>query len=326
MDQIHVTSKAGGITAIINTMGYLPVESVIAAAITADRRIGLVARLGYDESADPIEWAHTVITPMVRNHYTRLVIMHFMNERGDHAEHVRVLNEQAVLHGIDVQDEMVIVGDRFWSSCCTDPQCCPPEGEQWERDTMIDLEFAVHGTVAEPGASRDDIVALAKAGPDPLPRFAVLSDTPLGVCEDACQAVMDMLAGRVPDDGTIDSLGIAVASNIGFRDLLIGRVQRSVPEELFTEEVLERATMLVVEEVDWLRLRTTSIAVAQRVPDAPGSEALLSVLASFTIMDGVLARTLTERALAITPTYRLALLTRQMIQLGINPIRSAVQA
>lgn len=77
---------------------------------------------------------------------------------------VKAVTAEVTQAGGDMVDVLLVVGDRWWSYCCTDTDCCPAEGRRFPDDVSAFSAAATYaGLVALP--DRDALAAVL----DPLP-------------------------------------------------------------------------------------------------------------------------------------------------------------
>jgi hypothetical protein len=205
---------------------------------------------------------------------------------------------------LHVRDTLRVDGNRYWSTQCDNPDCCPPEGRELAAETAASTALrAEAGLTAAP--SRQTL-ADRIAGPEGEHAEAARQawqqalSQPITAAQGR-QAVQDALAatyqGRQLSDDDLTRLAAAM------RDLEIrdDAWARMTPDKASEHQAL------------WT-------AAVRRLPDeAVAAPATLLAWTAWQQGNGALANIALDRALAAQPGYSMATLIDQAVSAGIDP-------
>lgn len=218
----------------------------------------------------------------------------------------------SVIEALDteIMDMVRCEDNRYWSYCCEDPECCPPEGTPYDETTSHAAVGAViAGLSAMPsrqafadrlapveGTDREAVrlaTRTARARADALLNTA----TPRYWYDEGHARVSDAFDRQEHTADEIAWLGVLLTS-ILVRDMamtLLGLHSAEAHIQLWTE-------------------------VARRVqPEYAAPPATLLAFAAYYIGDGTLARIAVARALSADPGYRMAAMLCWALDHGIEP-------
>jgi hypothetical protein len=232
---------------------------------------------------------------------------------------------------IEVREALRVEKGRWWSYLCTDPGCCPADGTAFDiRATVVAAEATVAGqvvlsdraelarTVAPPaGAAARSLQQAARRAESRL--YDWLGDEPdpgelrERMVEEGLPLVRELLE-RVADLPAEELAGLLGNDEVAWLGLLLTHVRvrdeawvRIDPDEAGVHVELWRHVMRRVEE---------------RYVPAP---ACLLAYAAFISGDGGLANVALDRAVEADPAYSMALLLRDLMQLGVPPIKARLR-
>ncbi len=216
--------------------------------------------------------------------------------------------------GIRLADVLRVEDGRYWSYLCTDPACCPPEGNALDPADPAAAALTGYGLTAL--ASRDDLAATI--GP--------VTGADAEAMEQATRQAARVIARdleAVGQDAVFDGLRRTVQDAI-IRYRQGGTITE--PAELARISLALRA--VEVRDDAWARMQpahcaahlklwtdVTRHATPGRVP-APAS---LLAFVAWQDGDGALATIAVDRALADDPDYTMAKLIGQALHAGLPP-------
>lgn len=217
---------------------------------------------------------------------------------------------------IAVVESLRVTGNRYWSLGCTDPGCCPTNGQPYEVATSrVAAEATLAGRVALPdrealvatlaGPQGDDLVAIEQATDKASLRLARTTAQRLRL--DSRRAYTDAARRyrdhrQLPDPG-IAWLTVLLEADRQLRDLAWRRIEQ--------EPFDETHTLLWA---DVLRRCAPSVAAAP---------AVLLGYACWRIGDGIRAGVAVQRALDCDPQYAPALLLDEILRRAVPPPAAA---
>jgi hypothetical protein len=212
--------------------------------------------------------------------------------------------------GVPVVDQLRVTDGRWWSYCCPDLICCPEEGNPClPPDSTIAAAATFSGAVALP--DRAALVAqLEPAGT---------------VSSAAARKRLSELSGRESQEAAfVRKVRRAGRSAVREAERRYRSGRRLTDDEVAWLGVL--LTWLPVRDYAWTRTGDSQWWVAlwmdvlRRVEPAhvPAPACLLG-FAAWRGGQGALARAAIDRAFEHAPTYQMALLLHEFLQLGVNP-------
>lgn len=297
-----VTKLSGpgdAIAMIPYVLGFRPAESLVVIVLEGPRkRFGPCFRM--DLVTDPGDAAAQAryTGSLVRQHSFRCVMVFAFSDEVEPAQTVlELVQRELVSAQVDVADAIRVDRTRWWSTSCTNPLCCGPEGTPYDVDTSrVAAEAVLAGMQRAPDReslrdqvaaldadrrarvaaavtalnSREEIGALVRSG---LPRADQLS-----ICEIAA------LAAAVQDLPARDAAWVLMTrASAGQHFELWRRVMQSVPDELLSPV---------------------------------GS---LAAFAAWLSGNGVLASHAAERVLSVDPGYSMAKLVIDALTACLHP-------
>jgi len=221
-----------------------------------------------------------------------------------------------------IRDCLLIVGDRWWSFLCAEPECCPPDGTEVDPRVVDEVaaRFALAGVARLP--SRQSVLAIC--APD-----VVVQATHRPLVRQARRALAARLRSAVEPSGALEA----------WRDESIGSIRHWLLESWSpTPQDSHEPAQIMVALCD-VRVRDTVLwEVAQsRHHDAHrafdrAAEVLraaprgviapigtVTALLAWLIGDGVRATAALDRVSADDPDYSLAELLRGSLAAGLPP-------
>ncbi|MFF4735724.1 DUF4192 domain-containing protein [Streptomyces sp. NPDC001262] len=348
--QITLRSPAELADALPYLMGFHPTDSIVMVALHGDRgRFGGRLRLGIPGSRD--EWpdvcdqlAETLVAGSAkRGARPDGIVLFLCRDPGEGETALEVMKRLQPLAqclriacgGLDVPvyEALCISGGRFWSYCCPDERCCPPEGVPLALPGTSVMAAAaayagiqVRGTLREMEAryapltgdrAEAQLRALDGAAADLVPR--ILSGTS---CETVRQETLDLVrllldrfheagpgAQRTESDARDDALvGVdeAAAVIIGLQD----RAARDRAAEWMEGPQAPAALRL------WRALARRCVPPYQEHATAPFA---LAGWVAWSVGDHPEARVALGGALTIDPGYLFAQLLHRACNEGLDP-------
>ncbi|MBC6461978.1 DUF4192 domain-containing protein [Actinomadura sp. HBU206391] len=222
--------------------------------------------------------------------------------------------------GVRVREALRVEDDRFWSYLCTDPACCPAEGNRFDITTSsIAAQAILDGQVALSGRAE-----LART-------VAPLDGAVRASMRKATRCAEERLFGWVEEalDPAVVRARI-IGDGLGFVRRLMDRVgsEGTMPTDDEIAWLGVVLTHLRVRDEAWVRVdldrldrhvefwRAVLCRVEQPYAAAP---ACLLAYAAFSRGDGGLANVALDRAFDADPDYSMAGLLRDLISAGLPP-------
>lgn len=322
-------------------LGYHPTGSLVVVAIGDGGRMGVVQRIDLPQAGESAHAAASALVPaLLRDGARSVTIIGYEMITGSSVAPAEVLSGLAAAEGIEVVDTLVVRGDRWWSTACEDPTCCPAEGKPLSGTSAAAAELI--GVGCAPLPNRTAVAARLA----PTARAASLvaecerqSGTPGEITAARGLAAWARVLGTTDDVPVTDlpdsalCLAALVLQDIEARDGLIAWLTPgTLPLDLVRPDLIGLLDKAI--QVPWRKTgETAPIAGAEsshraqdrlmtlcaNLPDSHACPAL-TMLANLAWWrgDGAIARLALDRALAADPGYRLAILLSRMVELGIR--------
>ncbi len=318
----RINGPAELLQAIPYLLGFHPLDSLVLVGLRGTRLI-VTARLDLADAAESGVIAHTIAAMSRGGAATVVGVVYDRDPRtGDSATlpwsglAVSIAADAADF-GCDLTDLLLVAGRHWWSLCCTEPTCCPPDGRDLpDGPSEFTAAATVEGVVALP-----DRAALA-AVLDPLSDAVRGALEPL-IAQFENAAVATVLAGRSarsdrsikralfaaaraaeapgwagPNDATVARFGVALGS-VPIRDA----VWMAIDDGRLTGRGLWRD-------------------LARRLPSPYDATPLfLFGWSAWRAGDGALANIAADRAVASDPAYSAADLLIAALARGVDPRR-----
>ena len=357
MDTDTVVIRAGTadlIAVAFYRIGYRPRESVVTVGLVGPRhRMGVVARI----DLPPARHRRAAVDSMLRmlrreghDHFAALIVSDAGPPaaagpvRLPHRAVARELERRAGRFGLSVIDLFAVNSSRWRSYRCPDPRCCPSEG--------YDLEAALTGPAAARLVAEGYVLAsdeeglLVDVAPRPEPRAerppgrvmeppevrpVDVGDAPVDVGDapvDAAEALARW-RGLLADPSVADDVGwlVEALDDHWLRDAVLLTLvpgAGTVPEEVMAgadPAVMDKVLAAEPDAELLERGRVLLSAVARSAPPGQRADALaLLAWSAWFAGHGSRGRLLAKRALADSPTHRLARLVDQLLLLGVPPV------
>jgi hypothetical protein len=318
--QIVKLSTPGDLVfALSQMLGFWPAESLVAVCINGERQ-----RLGFTMRYD-LAWLEDVtvidgdLLPRIRHEGPGQVFFAIFSEAAHPPgalPHVDLADHLGCVLGDLVMDIVLAGADRWWSYTCTNPRCCPPEGNPLDAGsrgaTQIAAAYALNGKALLP--SRDALArSVAYAGD------AAHEERMIALIEAAIDRNLTIVR-KQRQDAVLELLSRLVAASRDPRTV-ISDADAAEFAALF-EDVLVRDEVLV--RAGKVRRHRSLIAVltavARLVPppyDAPVCATLAYI--TYASGNGVLANVLLDRVFATDPDYSLAKLIGDALWRQVPP-------
>lgn len=264
-------------------LGFVPTDSLVVLLVRGN---DLRCTLRFDLLPDLTEAAIRAIAVAHRADADGALLAVYTENPGD-PEHPFAAQVERVIglleeQGIDVRDALLVDDDRWWSYCCEDPGCCPPEGSPVPRRVaVLEADRAVRGR-RPVAASRADAVSAFQLQP-PLPRETLrAAEEALGHYQglDTAKfafAALETLARALTtasqdaSDALDDELRAIVAlavQDVHLRDYLLGRAIGTWTDLVAPCDAL---VTVALRSPDRLRSATAAAAMALLAADGTGS-------------------------------------------------------
>ncbi|MQA83722.1 MAG: DUF4192 family protein [Streptosporangiales bacterium] len=225
---------------------------------------------------------------------------------------------------IPVREVLLVVDGRYWSLCCDDPRCCPPEGKPCDpASSMVPAQAMLAGLTALPdrAALERSVAAAPGAVRDAIKQATRSAEIRLNDEWAGAASGQSALRRRLLDEG-----------RRMVRDAL-GRYRRAGGSRLTDDEVALLGLLLTLQAVrdeawllidaDWrdahLELWTDVVRRVEEVY-APAPACLLG-FAAWQDGNGALAQVALGRAFEADPDYSMAHLIHDALVRGVPPVR-----
>jgi hypothetical protein len=303
-------------------LGFHPTDSLVVLAI-GGQRLTFIARLDLPDSDDasPRTALEDLGRVVLEQDITEVVLLGYGAEPAATTAVDTAIDVFADL-AVPVLDALRITGERYFGLHCTDPECCPPEGNPVTTTSPLAAQAVLAGMVALP--DHDTFVAQL--------------DPQTGPAATAMQEAVDRAADRLAalfdgaSDGDADSRmdrvqriltdeGVAAVDHARERYRTDGR-----PTDDEAAHLLLALVVVSVRDHAWahtdgddthLRMWTD---LTRRAPeDLAAAPASLLAFAAWRQGRGSLAEVAVSRALEVDPEYRLARLMAHILRRGLPP-------
>ena len=308
-DTMRIRGPQDMIAAVPYLLGFAPESSLVMIGLH-DGSLIVTTRTDLDDAGIP-----DTLAAMKRGGANSLVALVYSNACAPQmaaslpwSARVTEILTLAAVAGIEVLESILVCDGRYWSYHCTDPSCCPPEGNAISDDGRIAAELVFAGV--NPLASREELGAALEP----------VGDT--SVLEPLLEQAADGLTARLTE---------------------LGRPGESVKREMFpaardqqpqlSDEQVARfgveLSQISTRDEFWVAIdegriteRGLWLELARRLP-APYRAAPLFLYgwASWRKGDGATAGMAAERAIAADPTYSAADLLMAVLSNGVDPKR-----
>ena len=337
---IKLRSPADLLAVIPHLLGFVPNNAVVVVALK-DNKIDLTQRMDLPDSDRAAEVAQALARHVLREEAEAALLVASEVTPSESLALLDALGERLDAYQVAVRDRIVVCEGRWRSLECSDPSCCPPEGNPVPSATeaaSVLAEFV--GVGSAPLADR---LALADQL-EPVPAAADVDELLTGSaaaqasvkCEEARRRVAVAWARVITQpESTLGIADVAVAlkslQDVSTRDgiaaVLIpsGLELETLPQDTQALVFQCRNAIRVAEEAQVVdmttgAIRSRLIGLCRHATDEHAAPAL-TLLATFTWWhgDGALARVALDRALRCDSSYRLAQLLTLMLDEGIRP-------
>jgi hypothetical protein len=307
-------------------LGFHPHESLVALAIDAQDRAGLLLRMDLPPPDPPpaayVDVARQVVAALHQDRAARTLLVIYSDTPPAPAL-VDELGRTLAADGVHLVDLLRADGRRWWSVLCPNPRCCPPEGQPYELSAHpLTTRSVYRGEVALPDEEE------LRASVAPLLGLTRLSMTQATArVEDAIEARYARLPGRA---GLFEAF---VRDGTRYvRELLAHHVDGQPASDPPTDDEAAWASVYVsalpVRDDAWLSMRRSPADrhvrfwrdIARRaVPPYDVAPTALLAFAGWLAGNGPLARCALERALETDPDYSMAHILREVLVRMIPP-------
>ncbi len=356
---VNARGPADLVAAVPYLVGFLPSASIVAVSLRGPRlRLGVVARLDLPPAGREHDTA-AALAAFVRRDGPREAFVLVYDDQPwtrwwprPHQLLVDAVTDDLGQHGVPVREAVYVGAQRFWSYTCVVPGCCPAAGWPMRdaRSSEVAATFVLQGRA--PLADRQGLVdrvapgdpatlaAVADAidtwGADAGPQGQHAGDVGRRAWQRARVVDLDTLARRyvAGERGlSVDEAGRALAGLLDddVRDVVAVRWTRwllSLAAPGTADEVTRPVAELVDDstppDLDDLELagavEQLLVDLAVRA-DGPAAVAPLTLLSMqcWACGDGACAGVAADRALAIDPAHRMAVMVDQLLRAGLPP-------
>lgn len=316
--KVKLSGPAELIGVIPHLIGFQPQNSVVLVNMK-DNKVGLIQRIDIPPAEHAAEAAQHMIEPMLRDGPDQVILLGYEDVEDDALLLLADL-KAAIPADIRILEAVIVRDGRWYSLTCTET-CCPPEGTLIPDTPPAAAEFIGHGS--NPAPSREALSARLEATAEAVGALETdASEMPEhhGLLVETGRDVWAKVLANEP----LTSLEIAYAAfalrDVNFRDALIAHMCPG----LLPEDLIDSETLLLTADLPEVQGDETVIdSLVELCAGIKDSEAApaLTILANLAWDrgDGALTRIALERALRCEPTYRLAQLLEQMVDLAIRP-------
>jgi hypothetical protein len=324
-------------------LGFRPANSIVVLCLT-NNRLGLTQRLDLPRPEHADKVASALMPSLVAEQPESVVLVGYEDRAGQSLPALESLSSALQSQQIQIHDRLVVRNGRWRSLDCDNPMCCPPRGSRVpEPEDVPGVVAEFVGQGVSPHTDREALVKQLEAGPQALPVARVLRSLQKARAkavdgQGLARAELFAAWPRILDPEakaiTAEDAALAAMSllDIEIRD---GLVAWLAPGTLNVNELsVEVQELFCGLEPAWgeehsdldstasqKAVQEALIRLCAMLPDDAAAPAL-SVLACFVWWrgDGALARVALDRALRCDPSYRLAKLLLQMVDLAIRPV------
>lgn len=173
---IRLRSPGEIASAVPHLLGFAPVDSLVLISLRG-KRMGLTCRVDLTDLTVP-GTTEVILGALERDGATSVIVVAYGTQRASTKGaivHIRVGLEAADL---PIQEELSIVGGRWFHERCGQARCCPPEGTPVSDHDLAPATMALAAAKGGFHGSREELAALV--APDrPLFRAAIRSEVEL---------------------------------------------------------------------------------------------------------------------------------------------------
>jgi hypothetical protein len=329
-DPLVIRSPEEAVSAVPYMLGFHPEDSLVVLGYGGPHG-ACALRIDLPSSArDADEVAGQVAGLLVQNEFPQALLVGYGHDE-DVATLLMAARAALGEHDIEVREALRVEKDRWWSYLCTDPECCPADGTPFDiRATVVAAQATVAGQVvladrAELARTVASLGGMARTSlqqatrraesrlyewlgdeADPESLRERMIDEGLPLVRELLELARDLSAGELSEllgDDEVAWLGLLL-THVRVRDEAWVRID---PDQAEIHVELWRHVMRRVEE---------------RYVPAP---ACLLAYAAFISGDGGLANVALDRAVDADPHYSMALLLRDLMQLGVPPAKARLR-
>ncbi|TDB83059.1 DUF4192 domain-containing protein [Actinomadura sp. KC216] len=300
MTALVIRSAQDAIAAVPYLLGFHPSRSLVVIGFESAVNGTCAIRLDLPSS----EAAERVAALLAGNGFRRSLLLGYGPD-GEVGESAAAVRAALDCSGVSVAEAVRVADGRWWSLTCSD-DCCPPEGVPYDSSaSVVAAQATFDGQVVL--ADRAELVRSVQPLDGPV-RAAMRAATERAETRllsrpetpgEGLAFVHALLArtGAPPTDDEAAWLGVLL-TDLRFRDEAWIRIDEDAPaaDIAFWRDIVRR-----VEE-----------------PYVPAPASLLA-FAAYAAGDGGLANVALERALDADPAYSMAVILREVINVGIPP-------
>ena len=306
---VCVRGPADLLAAVPYLLGFHPEESLVVIGLD-DTKVTVTARLDLAD-VDTTGALSNLFGAIQRAGSTKVVTAVFTGTLTPSSPMLVSLAENVGRADFELVDVLVVIRGRWWSLICSDPQCCPPEGNPMPpAPTVLDVTATYAGLTALP--NRDALGAMFDPAPDRRDLAAEIEHQQ----DEQLRATLGGIRAR--DDRSV------------IRALFAAQRAAQSGQMPTDHEVARYAVALqsyVVRDAFWMALddgRLEGIELwvnlARRLPAPYGAAPLfLAAWRAYRDGNGALAGIAAERALASDPSCSAAHLLLAVLARGIDP-------
>lgn len=306
-----LTSPIDLLSAVPFLIGYQPQDSIVIISLR-DETIDLAMRIDFPRSVD-IDQINTLVGHLHRNGAEGAIIVSYIPDSSTDADLLlKCLTEAIEERDILIKESLIIVGDRWRSTMCTDESCCPIEGSELPvlSDSRIAAEQVALGRPI-PYENQDALIqSLAPIKEVEYLQELITKIQPFDYSIDpspqqrkGAQAVLDFLYD-FEADGTCRDLLLVAEVLVALQDLQV----RDFALGSNSDEKLE----MNFNAWRWL------MRIAPATYIAP--PATIFAVLCYERGDGALANRALDRAVSDNPNYALTSLLREVFSEGMSPL------
>jgi hypothetical protein len=307
----ELTTPHDLLAAVPFMVGYHPKDSLVAMALR-ENKIVMAMRVDFPPHEFMAATSATIAGHLLREEATEAIIVGYLPTGVDAVDPLAAVREVIAAQGILVKECIEVEGDRFRSTLCADPQCCPPEGTAIPAlsDSRITAEQVAQGNPL-PYLDLDEMKRSIAA----LPADKELAKAIRKVAEIDYE-LDDVTPMQREGASAINELAREFSqSGLSQNKALIGLVLVRLLDLQVRDYAMGLATESTSEEL-WDMWRWL-LRQAPRGYVAP--VAVIFATASYERGDGALAQRALDRAFADIPNYQMAKLLRRTFAAGWPP-------
>ena len=310
---LSLSNRDTVLCAVPHLLGFTPERSAVLIWLS-NRRILLTQRLDLPHpSVDLDTWVQVAWNHAAAPVADELVVV-MVGDEADVAAPTRALLDRAAEADLPVKDALRLVGDRWWSLLCDDPDCCPPEGRVLDPGVRLEVAAEFAGAGSAPLGSRAELAAAVDEDPTLVAEVTAVGRRPVrGRQREQWRdrVLGDLLEYLLGDTGAGDSGALPDAS--ARATMLEGLADVRVRDTLLWEACRWDGDQvaLAIDRVAFL-VRSAPVGLVAPV-------ATCAAVCAWLAGDGARALVALERATADDPAYSLAGLVLASIRGGLPP-------